>query len=102
MALARFVVTANVTVTPEVAATVVAGEPGTGGASGFGGAPTGAQSAGKFGWLPVTFLRGQVIYADSAAGTTTGPQILYQAIGASNLRAYVQGQDDVGHAGLSN
>lgn len=102
MALARFVVTARVTVTPEVAATVVAGEPGTGGASGFGGAPTGAQSSGKFGWLPVTFLPGQVIYADSAAGVTTGPQILYQAIGASNLRAYVQGQDDVGHAALGN
>jgi hypothetical protein len=28
--------------------------------------------------------------------------LLYQAIGASNLRAWVQGQDDVGHAGLAN
>jgi len=34
--------------------------------------------------------------------STTGPQVLYQAIGAGNLRAYVQGQDDAGHAGLAN
>jgi hypothetical protein len=43
-----------------------------------------------------------VIYADSAAGFATGPQLLYQAIGSSNLRAYVQGSDDVGHAGIAN
>lgn len=45
-----------------------------------------------------------MIYADDTApGTTpTGPQQLYQAIGAGNLRAYVQGQDDVGHAGVAN
>ena len=42
-----------------------------------------------------------MVYADSTAGST-GPQLLYQAIGASNLRAYVQGQDDVGHAAVSN
>lgn len=48
-----------------------------------------------------TWLPGQVIYADSSAGNT-GPQLLYQAIGAGNLRAYVAGQDDVGHFGLSN
>ena len=29
-------------------------------------------------------------------------QLLYLAIGASNLRARVQGADDVGHAALSN
>lgn len=101
MALGRFVVTVTTTVTPEVAATVVAGEPGTGGASGFGDAPTGAQSAGKFGWLPVTFIKGTVIYADSAAGIQTGPQILYQAIGAGNLRAWTD-TDAVGHAGIAN
>jgi hypothetical protein len=33
---------------------------------------------------------------------TTGPRLLYQAISAGNLRAYVQGEDDVGHAALSN
>jgi hypothetical protein len=27
---------------------------------------------------------------------------VYAAIGAGNLRAYVQGQDDVGHVALSN
>jgi hypothetical protein len=27
---------------------------------------------------------------------------LYVAIGSSNLRAYVQGQDDAGHAALAN
>ena len=35
-------------------------------------------------------------------GDSTGPQGLYQAIRAGNLRAYVQGQDDVGHAALAN
>ena len=55
----------------------------------------------KYGWLPATFLPGTVIYADAAAGTT-GPQLLYQAIGSANLRAYVQGTDDVGHAALIN
>ena len=30
------------------------------------------------------------------------PETLYTAIGAGNLRAYVQGTDDVGHAGLAN
>jgi hypothetical protein len=47
-----------------------------------------------------TFLPGMVIYADSSAGST-GPQ-LYTAIGAGNLRAYVQGQDDRGGAALAN
>jgi len=98
MALGRFVVTANVIVTPEVLAAVVAGEPGTGGAAVFGNAGTGAMSAGKYGLMPALFTKGMTIYADSAAGVTTGPQVLYQAIGAGNLRAYVQGQDDVGHA----
>jgi hypothetical protein len=42
-----------------------------------------------------------VVYADSTAGTT-GPQLLYAAIGGGNLRAYNQGTDDVGHAALGN
>jgi hypothetical protein len=103
MALSRFVLTSSVTLTPDVAATVVAGEPGTGGPAGFGGAPTAATpTAGKYGNLPVSFQEGQVIYADSAAGTDTGAKLLYQAIGAGNLRAYVQGSDDVGHQALAN
>jgi uncharacterized protein involved in tellurium resistance len=55
----------------------------------------------------ITFVQGQVIYADSGAGTPwTGAQALYQAlyqaIGSGNLRPYVQGQDDRGGAALSN
>jgi hypothetical protein len=41
-----------------------------------------------------------VIYADSSAGTTA-PQLLYQAIGAGNLRAYAD-TDAVSHAATSN
>lgn len=102
MALSRFVVTASVTLTPDVVATVVAGEPGTGGPAGFGNAATGGGvgSAGKFGLFPMNYPAGTVIMADSTAGNT-GPQLLYQAFGA-NIRPYVQGQDDVGHAALSN
>ena len=103
MALARFVVTARTVITAEALATLVAGEPGTGAPAGPGNAATGAASAGKFGYLVgQQFEKGMVVYADSAAGLTTGPQVLYQAIGAGNLRAFIQGQDDVGHAGLAN
>jgi hypothetical protein len=42
-----------------------------------------------------------VIWANSTAGST-GPQLSYQATGAANLRAYVQGYDDVCHAALRN
>lgn len=102
MALSRFVLTATVTITPDVAATVVAGEPGTGGPSGYGNVGTVAPgTSGKYGWLPLVFQPGMVIYADSSGGIN-GPALLYQAIGAGNLRAYVPGQDDVGHASLSN
>jgi hypothetical protein len=92
VALSRFVLTANVTVPAGTITTpVIAGEPGTGGAAGFGNTST---SAG-FGLWPQTFLAGQAIVLDPA-----GP--LFTAIGAGNLRAYVQGQDDVGHAALAN
>jgi hypothetical protein len=102
MALSRFVVTGRITVTPDTLATLVAGEPGTGAPAGYGNVGTVAPgTSGKYGWLPVTFLPGMVIYADSAGGTN-GPQLLYQAIGAGNLRAFVDGQDNVGHAALSN
>lgn len=107
MALSRFVVTAKVTVTPDALAALVAGDPGTGAPSGPGNIAAvipAAGSEGKFGLpgMPLTFLPGQVIVADSAAGFATEAQLLYQAIGAANLRPYVQGQDDVGHAALSN
>lgn len=103
MALGRWVVTQTVTVTPDTIATLVAGEPGTGGAAGFGNFGTlAAPTAAKFGWLAATYQEGVVVYADSAAGVTTGAQLLYQAIGAGNLRAFVDGQDNVGHAALGN
>ena len=44
---------------------------------------------------PTTYLKGQVIMLDPA-----GP--LYTLIGAGNLRAFVDGQDTVGHLCLSN
>jgi hypothetical protein len=105
MALTRYVVTATVTLTPDTVAAVVAGEPGTGGPSGFGNSATivpAAGSEGKYGLWPMTLLAGTPIWADSAAGFATAAQLLYQAIGASSLRAYTQGTDDVGHAALAN
>jgi hypothetical protein len=76
MALARFVLTATVTVAA-----------GTLTPNGYGGDTTPGGVL-----RPVTYVRDQVIYADSSAGST----------GPGNLRAYVQGQDDVGHAALAN
>lgn len=114
MALARYVLTADVVVTADTLATVVAGEPGTGGAAGYGNAstaPSGTQ--GKYGIFPSgasgsgspysagLWQKGMVIWADSSAGST-GPQLLYQAIGSANLRAFVDGQDTVGHGAISN
>jgi hypothetical protein len=62
-------------------------------------APYGAMPAG----YQTKFIEGTAIFADSVAGTDTGAKILYQALGgASNLRAFAQGTDDVGHASLAN
>ncbi len=91
MALSRYVLTASVTVPAGTLSTVTAGEPGTGAAAGFGSAST---SAG-YGVFPQTWQKGTTIILDPAGA-------LYAAIGAGNLRAYVQGQDDVSHAALSN
>lgn len=91
MALSRFVLTSTVVLPPEVL-TAISG--------GFGSAG-GTAAAGKWDICGATYPSGTVIVADSTAGST-GPQLLYQAIGAGNLRAYVQGQDDVGHAALAN
>jgi hypothetical protein len=94
--LQRFVVTADFTVPPGTAATPVAGEPATGGAAGFGGAPLAAGQV-EAPW-PVTVRKNQVLVLDSG---TPGP--LYQALNTAGvLRAYVPGQDDRGGAGLSN
>jgi hypothetical protein len=88
MALSRFVITNQVTVN---AGTVTGGS--------FGSASTAGTSWSEL-W-PVTFQRGQVVIADSSAGATP-PQLLYQAIGAGNLRAFVDGQDTVSRLGISN
>lgn len=90
MALNKYVITNTVTIGAGAAATVVAGEPGTGGAAGFGGAPTTGGYA-----FPTLLVKGTPIVLDPAGS-------LYAAIGAGNLRAYVQGQDDVNHSALGN
>ena len=101
MALGRFVVGTTVT--------LPAGTP-TADANGFGLATwAGAGSGVTQQWaagLACTFIAGTTIVADSSVpgSQANGPQSLYIALTAAgaNLRAYVQGQDDVGHAGLSN
>ena len=98
MALSRFVLTATVTLPPDAAAAAVAGEPGTGAPAGPGNVAE-TDAAGHWGTAGATFPEGTVIYADSMAGTAANA--LYVAIGASNLRAYTDG-DAVGHAALGN
>jgi hypothetical protein len=105
MALARYVLTATVTLTPDAVAAAVAGEPGTGGPAGFGSSATivpAVGSEGKFGLWPMTLLAGTAIYADATAGFATGAQLLYQAIGAGNLAAWRDGTDNVSHSAISN
>jgi hypothetical protein len=96
VSLNRFVITADFTVPVGTAATVVAGEPGTGGASGFGGAPLAAGQV-QAPW-PTSVRKNQVILLDS--GT---PSPLYTALNTAGvLRAFVDGTDAIGHQGLSN
>ena len=95
MALARYVLTANVTLTAD--ATV--GEPVTGSLATV---VSVAGSEGKFGLWPMTLLAGTPVWADSAAGFDSGAKLLFQAIGASNLRAWIDGTDSAGRAALSN
>jgi hypothetical protein len=90
VALNRYVLTSTVTVTPGTPATLTPGEPGTGGAAGYGSAATASGPL-----LPVTFIEGTAIVLDPAGA-------VYAAIGAGNLRAYVQGTDDRGGAALAN
>jgi hypothetical protein len=86
----RYVVTSTTTVPAGTPATVTAGEPGTGGAAGYGSAAT---TGGPL-WA-TAYARGQVIALDPA-----GP--LYAQIGAGNLRAWSDGQDSAGRPGISN
>jgi hypothetical protein len=90
MALQRFVLTSTVTV-PAGTPSAVAQPGGTVSWSG----PAGAWAEG----FPVTFIKGTTIEFDPA---TTAGAALQSAIGAGNLRAYVQGQDDRGGAALAN
>lgn len=93
MALNKYVLTANVTIAAGTLATAVAGEPATGGVSGFGNAETAIGQAGAL-W-PTSYISGTAIVLDPA-----GP--LFTAIGAGNLRLFTDGTDTVGHAALAN
>ncbi|HTX28852.1 MAG TPA: hypothetical protein VME19_17750 [Streptosporangiaceae bacterium] len=101
MALSRFVLTATVTLSPDTLATVTAGEPGTGGAAGYGNTATVTPgTSGKFElWSPV-IPAGTVIVASSLS-TDGAAYLLYEAIGSANLRAWVDGQDSY-RGGVSN
>jgi hypothetical protein len=94
--LGRYVVTQSYTIPQGTLSTVTAGEPGTGGAAGYGNAATSAGYG--------TFASGQLIPPGTVMWLDSGtPSALYTALnGAGVLRAYVPGQDDVGHAALSN
>lgn len=97
--LNKFVVTATTTLPAVTPSTVVAGEPGTGGAAGFGnssGVP--GTPANSYDVKPLMFVKGAVLILDN--GT---PSALYSQLnGLGVLRSYVPGQDDVGHAALGN
>jgi hypothetical protein len=91
MTVNRYILTSTVVVPTGTAAALTAGEPGTGGAAGYSNAAT---TGGPL-W-GTTFAKGQAIMLDPA-----GP--LFSQIGAGNLRAWVDGTDNVGHGGgLSN
>ena len=92
MALSRYVITAPVIVPAGTPATSTAGEPGTGGAAGFG--STGISAG--FAAFPQSFQPGTPIVLDNASP-------LYSYLnGQGAMRAYVQGTDDVSHAAISN
>lgn len=93
MAMGSWVITAPVTVPPGTATAVT---------DGFGTVSWAGPAGSLTNWsdgMPQTFVQGQVIMFDPA---TTAGAALQAAIGAGSLRAYVQGQDDVGHVSLSN
>jgi hypothetical protein len=91
MALGRYVVTAATTVAAGTAAAMTAGDPGTGGAASHGSAST---TGGPL-W-PVTYAAGTPLLLDTAGS-------LYATLnGAGALRAFIDGTDTRGPAGLSN
>ncbi len=82
MALNRYVVTSDTTV-PAGTPTAVSGGAGN------------TVSWSGPGPYPAAYARGEVIELDPAGA-------VYAQIGAGNLRAWVDGQDSVGHQALSN
>jgi hypothetical protein len=94
--LNRFVMTQTYSIPAGTLATVAAGEPGTGGAAGWGNSGTAAGQAGAT--FPQTITEGTPIMLDS--GTPSALYTLFS--GAGVIRAYVPGQDDVSHAAVSN
>jgi hypothetical protein len=86
VALNRYVVTSAVTLASDAL---------TAGTGGWGNS-TGTDAAGAYDTCgPQVIPPGTVIIADPAGK-------LFTAIGSGNLRAFVPGQDDVGHAAISN
>jgi hypothetical protein len=92
VALSRFTVTATVT--------VPAGTP-TAESNGYGLVSWAGASGAYAEGFPITFIKGQVVVANSSAGSSAA-QLLYQAIGSGNLTPFRDGTDAVGHAALSN
>jgi hypothetical protein len=92
MALSKYELTATVTVAAGTVSTPVAGEPGTGGAAGYGNS---SVTAGGEALWPTTFIKGTVIELDPAGS-------LFAAIGAGNLKSYTAAQESGGIDGVSN
>ena len=94
MTIGRYVLTETYTMDAGTLADPAAGEVATGGFAGYGSGDL-ADGAVEAGW-PTTWLAGTAIVLDDGSA-------LYTALNTAGvLRAYVQGQDDVGHAALSN
>jgi hypothetical protein len=88
----RYVISQAINVPAGTPATVTAGEPGTGGAAGYGNVGISAGYA----TFPRSFQPGTAIVLHRASP-------LYSYLnGQGALRAYVQGTDDASHAAISN
>jgi len=86
MALARYTLSAAVTLTPDT----LAAPPGFGCS-----ATVSPDTAGRWGLWPLSFAQGQAVILDPA-------RALFSAIGAGNLAAWRDGTDAVSHQALSN
>ena len=94
MAINQYRLTAAVTVGVGTLATVTAGEPGSGGAAGYGNSAVASpDTTGVL--FPYTFLKGQLIMLDP-----TGP--MYALIGGGNLQLVTLGQETGGVYGTAN